>query len=321
MSSIAAPHDAVAKPIENRESLRCVATNPAALRRARANPSAATRRTHRGGGAGVRARDTRLGRPCQAPRSPLHPADLLLEGLHRLLNGFGGRFAKALAALGTCLRRPMDAVGVMRQQRDAHRRPVPAGSDAIFAINDAELRCPCIRVSGAEINEGDRAWRWRLRAQRGKLITTRYAMTEADALKREPRRLGAGDDGRARTVDGGARHTRAAWRERGAPAATRGLGFSATQRTAARVSSQRSPGSISPGWPPCGLGAFGRPGSAWRFKAPTVPASCLAKAGSASTRRTPVGFRPPRIKPKGPREAPVGRTNRSSASVLPRAHP
>ena len=38
-------------------------------------------------------------------------------------------------------------------------------------------------------------WRWRLRAQRGKLITTRYAMTEADALKREPRRLGAGDDG------------------------------------------------------------------------------------------------------------------------------
>ncbi|CAN7711321.1 MULTISPECIES: hypothetical protein [unclassified Variovorax] len=68
-------------------------------------------------------------------------------------------------------------------------------------------------------------WRWRLRAQRGKLITTRYAMTEADALKREPRRLGAGDDGRARTVDGGARHTRAAWRERGAPAATRGVGF------------------------------------------------------------------------------------------------
>lgn len=157
MSSNAAPHDGVAKPIGNRESLRCVATDPADLRRARANPSAATRRTHRGGGAGVRARGTGLGRPCQAPRSPLHPADLLLEGLHRLLNGFGGRFAKALAALGTCLRRPMDAVGVMRQKRDAHRRPVPAGSDAIFAINDAELRCPCIRVSGAEINEGDRA--------------------------------------------------------------------------------------------------------------------------------------------------------------------
>ena len=84
MSSIVAPHDGVAKPIGNRESPRCIATDPADLRRARANPSAATRRTHRGGGAGVRARGTGVGRPCQAPRSPYqdHPrrARLSREG-------------------------------------------------------------------------------------------------------------------------------------------------------------------------------------------------------------------------------------------------